>query len=130
MNMLLHVWISYKSCVVPHILECCASRKVFSFCYICITRTQQHNSIFYACIHSNVYHVCQFAADGRPTRDWPEYRKSASQMTIFDYGFQNGWYDSSWSTWVQPLKDSANSGFMGSAAVCGKVSKGVRSLTP
>lgn len=65
----------------------------------------------------------------RPTRDWPEYRKGDPKaMTIFDNSFQNGWYDSSWNTWVQPLNDSIASGAMGSAAVCGKVPKGVRHL--
>lgn len=59
------------------------------------------------------------------TRDWPEYRKGASPMAIFRDGYQNGWYESSWNTWVQPLHDSAKAGYMGGSAVCGKVSKGV-----
>lgn len=58
----------------------------------------------------------------RPVRDWPEYTKWApAPVTIFQDKYMNGWGDASWNSWVQPLRDSSQSGLNGSTGLCAKV---------
>ena len=59
------------------------------------------------------------------TRDWPDYRKPTSSRIVFEDGYNNGFYDSSWNTWVQPLSDSKNSGMQSGQGLCAKISNNV-----
>lgn len=68
------------------------------------------------------------------TRDWPEYWSPGGRQPdssfVFRDSFEGGWVEDSWGAWVQPQRDSARSGLLGSQAVCAKVSYQVRAVHP
>eukprot|EP00775_Hariotina_reticulata_P008069 gene8070-8264_t len=68
----------------------------------------------------------------RPTRDWPDFAGDSDRTYVFMDGQgmplasqppqpQNGWWDNSWNSWLQPAKDSQYSGMRKGQAYCGSI---------
>ena len=67
---------------------------------------------------------CHTAGFSPPTRDWPEYEaNSPTSLTIFDGGYQNGFYDASWNT--QITSTGSVLGLLGKPAICAVISPNV-----
>jgi hypothetical protein len=78
-----------------------------------------------------------YAGSSRPTRDWPDFTGDRDRTYLFLDGQsmaldsqppqpQNGWWDNSWNSWLQPAKDSKYSGMRKGQAYCGSIKANVR----
>lgn len=60
-------------------------------------------------------------------RDWPDMSPStrADSMFLYRNGYQNGFYDSSWTADVMQQVASANNGMRNGAGLCANIHAGV-----